>query len=193
MPCQLKAVNLKDSSEEFDCLVLIQDDMLPCAIKEHIESSMQFDKAFKSDVSCFKCDGRPTIYSPLDFDDYSDVRDYHKAGKKAIERALKGGFQSPVLVLPSNPKFKDGELLALLGALDALYVPIQYREDVPTKARRLEVLRVAMQDNTMVENLIKTAVMIESGLYVSRDIGGEFNVVESIIEPYSNVILYSRC
>ena len=161
-------------------MVVIQDEMLPRIIKEYVESAMQFDKAFTTDVSCFKCDGKPTIYSPLDFDDYSDVRDYHKAGKKAIERALKGGFNAPVLILPSNPKFKNGELLALLGALDALYVPIQYREDVPTKARRLAVLRVAMQDHVLVDGLIKTAIMIESGLHVARDIGGEFDLEESM-------------
>lgn len=158
-------------------MVVIQDDMLPRNIKEYVESAMKFDKAFTTDVSCFKCDGQPTIYSPLHFDDYSDVRDYHKAGKKAIERALKGGFTAPLLVLPSNPKFKNGELFVLLGALDALYVPIQYREDVPSKAQRLSVLRVAMEEHKMVESLIKTAVMIESGLYISRDIGGEFNLL----------------
>ena len=180
----MKAVNLKDSNIEYDCMVVVQDEMLPSNLKEYVESAKKFDKAFSTDVSCFKCDGQATIYSPLDFDDYSDVRDYHKAGKKAIERALKGGFTAPLLVLPSSPKFKNGELLTLLGALDALYVPIQYREDVPSKAQRLSVLRVAIQENEMLDSLIKAAVMIESGLYVSRDIGGEFKLFQSIQKPY---------
>ena len=164
-------------------MLVIQDEMLPRVIKEYVDAAMKFDKAFATEVSCFKCDGRPTIYSPLDIDDYSDVRDYHKAAKKAIERALKGGFTAPLIVLPSSPKFENGELLSLLGALDALYVPIQYREDVPIKAKRIEVLRVAMQDSEKVDTLIKTATMIESGLFVSRDIGGKCNLKQSIQEP----------
>lgn len=145
---------------------------MPKAVVTYVTETKKFDKAFSSDVSCFKCGDVPTIFSPLDLDDYSDVREYFRSAKKGVERAFKAGFSRPSIVLPSAPKFKNGELSSLLGALAALYVPIQYREAVPASARRIQQLFVSSTTQSNLTSLIETAVALESGLFISRDIGG---------------------
>lgn len=77
-----------------------------------------------------------------------------------------------MLLIPSTPKFKNGELATLLGALSALYVPIQFREDVPEKAKKVESLNISWSQKDQVQKLINTAINLESGLFVSRDVGG---------------------
>jgi leucyl aminopeptidase len=151
---------------------VIEDEGMPKAVAAYVAEAKKFDKAFSSDTSCFKCADVPTIFAPLDLDDYSDVRGYFQAAKKAVERAFKAGFNRPSIVLPSAPKFKSAELSSLLGALAALYVPIQYREAVPTNARRIQQLFVSSTTQTNLTSLIETAVALESGLFISRDIGG---------------------
>lgn len=96
-------------------------------LRNYFQSAKQFDKAFHSEVSCFKCDAFDAIivYSPVpELDDYDDVRQYAEAAKKGMARAIKAGAQSPVLILPSAPKFQFGDLVTLLGALESLYVPV---------------------------------------------------------------------
>jgi len=170
LPCPVKAVDLK--SKEFDCLVVIEDAGVPKAIAAYVADSKKFDKAFGSEVACFKCDNIPTIFCPLDLDDYSDVRDYFRSAKKGIERAVKGGFAKPAIVLPSAPKFKNAELSSLLGALAGLYVPIQFREADPANVSRVQQLFVTSTDPSNLKELIVKATSLESALFISRDIGG---------------------
>lgn len=152
--------------------MVIEDDAMPKAVAAHIAEFKKLDKAFSGDVSVFHCDKVATVFSPLDLDDYSDVREYFRCAKKGIERAVKAGFTRPAIVLPSAPKFKNGALSTLLGALAGLYVPIQYREAVPTSANRIKQLLVASTVDTNLNQIIETAVALETGLFVSRDIGG---------------------
>lgn len=150
---------------------MIDDSGVPKSISEYVAESKKFDKAFTSDASCFKCDNVPTIFCPLDLDDYSDVREYFRSAKKGIERALKGGFKKPAIVLPSFPKFQNAELSSFLGALAALYVPIQFREADPANVHRVEQLFVTSTKQKLSE-LISKAISLESALFISRDIGG---------------------
>lgn len=171
MPCPVKAVDLQ--SKDYDCLVVIEDSGIPKSIAEYVADSKKFDKAFASDVTCFKCDNVPTIYCPLsDLNDYSDVRDYFRSAKKGIERAVAGGFTKPVIVLPSVPKFKNADLSSLLGALAALYVPIAFREANPANVSRVKQLFVSSTQQSNLSQLIEKALSLESALFISRDIGG---------------------
>lgn len=153
-------------------MIAIKDDGNPKTILDYVNSSSKLDKGFEKEVSCFSCDNKLTVYSPLDIDDYSDVREYFNAGKKGVERAVKAGATKLLLLIPSSPKFKNAELSTLLGALSALYVPIQFREDVPDKTQRIQNLFVSWAQKDQVPNLINTAISLESGLFISRDIGG---------------------
>jgi hypothetical protein len=125
LPCSIKA-----SESDYDCKIFIDDKGNPKSVLDYVASAEKYDKAFKSEVSLFICDNIVTVYSPLNNDDYSDVREYFKAGKKALERSVQAGYVKPLLILPTFPIYKNGELSVLLGALSALYVPLQYREDV---------------------------------------------------------------
>lgn len=156
----------------FDCLVVIEDDAMPKPIANFVVESKKFDKAFSSSVSCFKLEGQVVIFSPIDIDDYSDVREYFRSAKKGIERAFNAGFVKPALILPSIPKFKNAELVALLGAMAGLYVPIQFREAVPEKAHRIEQLFVTSTLQKNLTKVIEIGAALESALFISRDIGG---------------------
>lgn len=116
----------------------------------------------------------PIIYSPVgELGDYDDVRNYGNAAANAMKRAFKAGAKSPLLILPNkSAKYDLAGMNTLMGALAELYVPMQLREDIPSKQHRVSVLGVYMDDQTKLDKLIQTARVLESGRYVARDIGG---------------------
>ena len=61
--------------------------------------------------------------------------------------------------------------MAVLGALDALYVPLEVREQVPDKQRKVELLGIFGQGDNIAQK-IDLAKALEAGKVVSRDIGG---------------------
>lgn len=132
MPCKIQPVKeLSKGSKSFDAICVV-DNSCP-QLRNYFESAENFDKAFHSEVSCFKCDAfdAVVVYSPVpELGDYDDVRVYAEAAKKGMARAIKAGSLSPVLVLPSAPKFKNGDLVTLLGALESLYVPVSFIHDI---------------------------------------------------------------
>lgn len=137
------------------------------------------------------------IFSPVSsLTDYDDVRSFSEAANKGIERAIKAGVTKPLLLLPAGEKFQNAELVALLGALEALYVvsnkflqffkyyywksilsinylqPIQVREDVPEKKYKVKELHVWSENEKSLSEVVKLAEILESGRVVARDIGG---------------------
>lgn len=50
------------------------------------------------------------------------------------------------------------------------FKPIQLREDVPDKRQRINNLSV-MLSNPKAEEIVKEAILLESGRFVARDIG----------------------
>lgn len=50
------------------------------------------------------------------------------------------------------------------------FQPIQYREDVPDKSQRISNLSV-MIPSPKAEEILKEALLLESGRFVARDIG----------------------
>nr|CAD7569783.1 unnamed protein product [Timema californicum] len=117
---------------------------------------------------------RRLVYSPTGKinREYHDVRSFSEAAGRGIKRALKAGVKSPLLVLTSHERFKQSEVVTLLGALEALYVPIQFREDVPSKSIKVKELGVWSKDFTKTQEFVNLAKILESGRYVARDIGG---------------------
>jgi len=173
LPCPIKAIDSPtDSSGDFDCYVFIEDEGLQSDVLNYVNEAKKFDKGFNSQVSAFKHGSKLAIYSPLDLHDYGDVREYFRAARNGILRAVKAGYSKPLLFLPSAPKYKNAELNVILGALAAVYVPIQYREDVPDKAAQLQVLNVSWSQKERLNELIEKTKWMESGLYIARDIGG---------------------
>ena len=64
-------------------------------------------------------------------------------------------------------KFPQAEIVTILGALEALYVPLEVREQVPEKAVKVSKLGIFGDDSK-----IELANALETGRIVSRDIGG---------------------
>ena len=65
-------------------------------------------------------------------------------------------------------RFPNAQLVAILGALKALYVPLEMKEDVPDKKAKVKYLGVFAAK----QNQLELAHALEAGRIVSRDIGG---------------------
>ncbi|KAK0183044.1 hypothetical protein PV327_001122 [Microctonus hyperodae] len=88
-------------------------------------------------------------------------------------RAIDAGVRCPMIVLQPDLRFENAELVTLLGALEALYVPLEVREisaDRCYKACQLGVWSPIC--GKKLQGIVKLATMLESGRFVARDIGG---------------------
>ncbi|XP_004534214.1 putative aminopeptidase W07G4.4 isoform X1 [Ceratitis capitata] len=193
LPCSVKVAKLIQKSS-CDVLCII-DRQVPPELVEQFGECRAFDKAFDSVVSCFKSQqlNLPVVYSPIqELSDYHDVRTYQKAAAKSLERAIKAGFKSPLLLVPASKRFANAELCTVLGALDQLYVPIQLREDVPEQAKRIAQLSLLIE-TPRAEDIIKEALVLESGRMVARDIGvgDPERMAPPRVEDYVNNVLSS--
>lgn len=171
LPC---SVNLaKDLNSSCD-VVCVLDKNVPKELIEAFSEHRSFDKAFDSTISIFRSKQLkvPVIYSPVgELGDYDDVRAYQRAAEKAISRAVKAGCKSPLLLVPSSTVHKNADLCSVLGALHGSYVPLQLREDIPEKSHLISSLNILFQ-NSSSSNVLDEAVLLESGRFVARDIGG---------------------
>lgn len=82
---------LTKSLSGYDALCVLE--ALP-SLKSHLDAHRKIDKTIDDDVSCFKADAFDcrVIYSPVNVEDYDDVRRYSQAAKKALERAVNVGI-----------------------------------------------------------------------------------------------------
>ena len=68
-------------------------------------------------------------------------------------------------------RFPNAGLVAVLGALKALYVPLEVREQLPERATKVTKLGI-FGDVERIGTKIDLAKALEAGRIVSRDIGG---------------------
>ena len=86
---------------------------------------------------------------------------------------MSSGCKKPLLYLvESKNSFEASSLVSILGALKALYVPLEMREAVPDKAVKLDTLGVFVGEDGNLPNILKLATIIEDGKNVCRDVGG---------------------
>ena len=95
------------------------------------------------------------------------IHSYENAAHAGIKKALKSGSKAPLLYVKES-RFPNAQLVAILGALKALYVPLEMREDVPDKKAKVKHLGVFAAR----QNQLDLAHALEAGRIVSRDIGG---------------------
>ncbi|EUB63494.1 Putative aminopeptidase W07G4.4 [Echinococcus granulosus] len=109
--------------------------------------------------------------------DVDDSRNIYDAAVAGVKKAVAIGCEQPLLVLgpiasaPKDALWAEGEfplLNAVLGALHALYQPLEIREAFPHKQTKYTELGVFGAS----EDLLKVASAIEEGRRVARDIGG---------------------
>ncbi|XP_048486517.1 putative aminopeptidase W07G4.4 isoform X1 [Plutella xylostella] len=167
---------LNDNS--YDAVILVTSPKVAPvqALEDFVVAAVQIDKGLEkvpAVLSCPRVSGGRLVVSPTGpITPYDDVRSISEAAKRGLERAMQAGARRPVLVLQPHPQFKQAELVVLLAALEALYVPIQIRELCPDKRVKLRGLGIYGEGVKGLEVTLKNAVALEAGRAVARDIGG---------------------
>ena len=93
-------------------------------------------------------------------------RNFGDAAKAGVKKALGTGSKAPLLFF-NTTKFPEADFVTIIGALEALYVPLEMREDVPEKASKISKLGIFGNYPKL-----DIAKAVEIGRIVSRDIGG---------------------
>lgn len=164
---------------EFDALVLVltADVTPPQALEDFVAAARQLDAALDKAPAVLRCprvSGDRLVLSPTGpLTPYDDVRSVYEAARAGIKRAMAAGSKRPILALQPHPEWRNAELVALLGALEALYVPLQTRETFPEKVHSLDLLGVYGEGiRVPLAQLIAEAAALELARGVARDIGG---------------------
>ncbi|GBP50032.1 Putative aminopeptidase W07G4.4 [Eumeta japonica] len=170
-------------SSNYDAVVLIlypesQNAEPPRHIRSFVKSLSKVDKSVTKSATLWSCDyvsGGRLVVSPIkEIGPYHDARIIYEASKKGIQRALDAGIRRPLLIVQENVNFSNSQLVAILGALEALYVPLQLREHDPKKIEK--VLRLGLHAEEKVthtfERIIRNAIALESSRVLARDIAG---------------------
>ncbi|XP_063629570.1 putative aminopeptidase W07G4.4 isoform X2 [Cydia splendana] len=148
----------------------------PQALEDFIAAAVQTDKGLEKKpgvLHCARVSGNRLVLSPTGpLTPYDDVRSVYEAALAGVRRAAEAGARRPVLAVPAAAAWPRAPLVALLGALEALYVPIQIRETFPSQAHSIKSLGVYGEGVTNINNVIRDACALEAARGVSRDIGG---------------------
>jgi len=165
------------NSDVYDCLVWVGPDYKQCsndAVISALTPVLAVDQGAQSagcvvpvSLPCKRLVYSPT--GPLDRD-YDDQRRFAEAAANGIKKALAAGSKHPLLAVQGNLPNKsaeDAQLTALLGALAAVYVPLEMREAVKERAAKVSGLGWAGA-----KKVLEEAQAIEAGRVVARDIGG---------------------
>ncbi|XP_051897192.1 putative aminopeptidase W07G4.4 [Pristis pectinata] len=167
---------------KFDGVVLVTNTIdklsgdLKC-LKTPLDQYKSLDASLEQEVVLVHAPDLPgarVIFSPTGplNRDYDDVRRFSDAATSGIKRALKAGMVKPILVCPPEGLFKDASLVTVLGALHALYVPLEIREAHKEKATKVDYLGVWASGEEEGKKLVQLASALEEGRTVCRDIGG---------------------
>nr|XP_046243869.1 putative aminopeptidase W07G4.4 [Scatophagus argus] len=173
--------NLQDQNFDGILLVTQSHDTLPAeleSLKAPLQDYSSVDSGLGEEVVVLKVPGFPgnrlvfASTGPVNRD-YDDVRRFSDAAVNGIKRALKAGMQRPLLVCPPHKDYKNSTMVAALGALQALYMPLEVREcNVKPADYKVCVLGLWAADEAEAQRLVKLANALESGRLACRDIGG---------------------
>ncbi|XP_036434331.1 putative aminopeptidase W07G4.4 [Colossoma macropomum] len=169
----------KDTNYDGILLVTQNIDSLPKeleGLKDPLQDYGAVDSGLGEEVVVLKVPNLPgnrLVFAPTGpvNRDYDDVRRFSDAAGNGIKRAIKAGIQRPLLVCPPHSSYERSTLVAVLGALQVLYMPLELRE-VKTSPHKVAVLGVWVTEQTQGEQITELASALESGRFVYRDIGG---------------------
>ncbi|CAH0698232.1 unnamed protein product [Spodoptera exigua] len=193
---------------DYDAVILIlyPEDLsvpLPRHIGSFIEKISKVDKHIHKAATVWNCDyvsGGRLVLSPTGkISPYHDAKVVRDAAFKGMTRALEAGAKKPLLVVQNVVNFPDGQLVCILGALEALYVPLQTRErDAPNN-----FLRIGFHSDEILtdrfEKTVRNALALEKSRILTRDIAGSdpermtpaniVNYVKSSFKADSNITI----
>ncbi|KAI3422008.1 Cytosol aminopeptidase, catalytic domain [Globodera pallida] len=175
----------------YDAIVVVSDgiisltklDKLCPDLRGAIEAFSKIDHSLdKGKVSLIPTDkfhARRIVYASTGtvHKDFDDVRRYTKAGTAAAEASLSAGVRSPLLVVVPSERFPNAGLMAALGFLHALYIPlnvVQCDKPVP-KVDLLGILEVDATERAAARRvplpLVHLLQALQRSFDVTRDIG----------------------
>lgn len=170
-------------NQNFDGIVLVTQshESLPSeleSLKAQLQDYSAVDSGLGEEVVVIKVPGLPgnrlvfASTGPVNRD-YDDIRRFSDAAVNGIQRALKAGMQRPLLVCPPHADYKNNTLVAALGALHALYMPLEVREsNVKKNDHKVCVLGLWAAEEARGTKLVELANALENGRLAYRDIGG---------------------
>ncbi|KAI6228784.1 CYTOSOL-AP domain-containing protein [Aphelenchoides fujianensis] len=103
--------------------------------------------------------------------DFDDVRRYLEAGKAGISAALSAGAKSPLLAVVPSERFRNAELVAALGVLHNLYVPLNVRSEEPERATKIDRLGILKLSAENTGRFLRSLDALQSAFVVCRDVG----------------------
>ncbi|CAH0404023.1 unnamed protein product [Chilo suppressalis] len=171
--------NLQSSDYDAVILIVYPDELkvdLPRHVRSYVNDITKLDKHVQKVATVWNCEyvsGGRLVLSPTGkITPYHDVVVLKEAAKKGVLRALDAGAKCPLLVVQNVVDFPDGQLVAILGALEALYVPLQLREREGTKNCTKIGFHAEEKVTKEFEKVVRNAIGLERARILTRDIGG---------------------
>lgn len=116
------------NSAQYDALVLVTSPGVapPQALEDFVADARQLDAGLDAGTHVLRCarvsGARLVLAGTGALSPYDDVRAVREAARAGLLRAAAAGSCRPVLVLQPHPRWPDADLVALLAALEVLYV-----------------------------------------------------------------------
>lgn len=171
--------NLQSSDYDGVIVILYPQEMnvaLPRHIYSFIEKISIIDKHIHKVPTVWNCDyvsgGRLVVSPTSKITPYHDVQVIRDAARKGMIRALDAGMKKPLLVVENVVDFPDGQLVSILGALEAIYVPLQIRERQEMKKFIRIGLHTEEKQAECFEKIVRNAIALEKSRIFARDIAG---------------------
>ncbi|XP_022654887.1 putative aminopeptidase W07G4.4 isoform X3 [Varroa jacobsoni] len=167
---------------DYDAIVIVGCSLCPkslgsaSALANAIAAVKRIDSDFEKQVTVVSINETRVVYSPTGplNRDQDDVRAFYEAALKGVKRALLAGAKKPLVSIPVGPfsHYNDFnvESTVVLGALEAIYVPLEIRENVPDRKRKVD--QIGFLNFHGGTTRFSYLIGIEKGRTVYRDIGG---------------------
>jgi len=176
------------STSNYDALVVVATQLpeltgaLGNLATKNLQAFQEVNKNFDGEVTVVVSDdvpGKRLIYSPTGpvDRDFDDVRRFTDAALAGVKKALSLGARSPLVATFGSKQYQQANLVTLLAALEATYVPLQLRESNAERSTKIDRLGVHLGGATSAngvanQKLVNYARALELGRAVGRDIGG---------------------
>lgn len=204
LPCPVSVVtSLNDASGNHDGIVLVTDKISNLKgqlefMQAPLNELKKIDKSVEQTATLIPLSSSDSSYNrvvfaptgPLDRD-YDDVRRYYDAALTGVKRAVDAGMTSPLLVVPQDARYPLAPLVASLGAMQGLYVPLEVREAKPDKKSKVDTIGVWSDGSC--DRLLDLCKAYEGGRSVTRDIQGSDpermappRVADYVVEHFKN-------
>ncbi len=165
------------SDGRFDALVAVVTDAPTgvTAVDQAMERARSLDARVGKDVVLVPADGVPggrLILAPTGplTREYDDVRRFEEAARAGVARARDAGAVAPLLWVDASSAFSRAVPVAILGALNGLWAPLEAREARGEEAMEPVVrLGVVAREG---EALLRLTKAIEEGKRLARDLAG---------------------